>query len=178
MTKETNNFPKTIIETMRILNDCKVPAHLQCVPQANGEGMAFVQQERCGGRGGSQGDRGDQLCWHCGKTGHLRSKYPELQELKIGVDNLNIKECDNAHALFSTKAGCDTLGQRNAKGVQGILPPKITYISIHVQATPALHTQRSWTTSRPNAKDSSGTVNLALSLYIRQGSWEPSIRCE
>jgi hypothetical protein len=104
MTKGTDNYPKTIVERMRILNDCKVPSRLQRTPQADGEGMAFVQEGGRGGRGGSQSDGGNQLCWHCEKTGHLRKKCPELQQLEIGVDNLNIEDYDNAHALFSTKS--------------------------------------------------------------------------
>ena len=95
--------------------------------------MAFVQKGGHGGCGRSQSDGGNQLCWHCGKTGHLCKKCPELQQLEIGVDNLNIEDCDDAHALFSTEAGCKkkecTLVQRNAKGVQGILPPDHLYIN-------------------------------------------------
>jgi hypothetical protein len=130
MNKGLDNHPKTIIKMMRMLNNYKVPAHLQRVPQADREGMAFAQD---GGRGGSQSDGGNQLCWRCGKTGHIWKKCPELQQLKIGVDNLNIKDCDNAHALFSTEAGCGkdecTLVQCNTKGVRAILPPDHLYIN-------------------------------------------------
>jgi hypothetical protein len=129
MTKGMDNYPKTIVKTMCILNDYKVPARLQRFPQVDGEGMAFTQN---GGRSGFQSDGGNQSCWHCGKTRHIRKKRPELQQLEIGVDNLNIENCDNAHALFSTEAGCGkeecTLVQRNAKGVRAILPPDHIYI--------------------------------------------------
>jgi hypothetical protein len=88
--------------------------------------MAFVHQGGYGGHSGSQSDRGNQSCWHCRKIGHIRKKSPELQELEIVVDNLNIAECDNAHTLFSAEAGCRkegcTLVQRSAKGAQRILP--------------------------------------------------------
>jgi hypothetical protein len=118
MTKGADNYPKTTVKTMRILNDFKVPACLQCVPQVDGEGMAFTHD---GGHGGPQSDGGNQSCWHCGKTGHIQKKCPELQQLEVGVDNLNIVDCDDTHALFSTEAGCRkeecTLVQRNAKGV-------------------------------------------------------------
>ncbi len=43
MTKGTDNYPKTIVEMMRILNDYKLPPRLQQVWVGNGEGMAFVQ---------------------------------------------------------------------------------------------------------------------------------------
>jgi hypothetical protein len=68
--------------------------------------MAFVQEGNHGGHGGFQSDGGNQLCWHCGKIGHLQKKCQELQQLEIGVDNLNIEDCDDAHALFSTEVGC------------------------------------------------------------------------
>jgi hypothetical protein len=123
MTEGTDNYPKTIVKTMRILNVYKVPAHLQCVSQVDGEGMAFAQDR---GWGRSQSGGGNQSCWHCGKTGHIRKKCPELQQLEIGVDNLNIKDCDDAHTLFSTEAGYGkeecTLVQHNAKELRAILP--------------------------------------------------------
>ncbi len=42
-TKGADNFPKTIIETMRLLANCKAPPRLQQVCGPDSEGPAFVQ---------------------------------------------------------------------------------------------------------------------------------------
>ncbi len=43
MTKGADNFPKTIVETMRLLTNYKAPPRLQQVHDPDGEGLAFVQ---------------------------------------------------------------------------------------------------------------------------------------
>ena len=44
MTKGTNNYPKTMVETMQMLNDYKVSARqVQRQGQNTQEGVAFVQ---------------------------------------------------------------------------------------------------------------------------------------
>ncbi len=43
MTKGTDNYPKTIVETTRLLNDYKVPARQQRVRDLDNDGVAFVQ---------------------------------------------------------------------------------------------------------------------------------------
>ena len=81
-------------------------------------------------------------CWHCNKPGHLRNSCPDLAV--EGIDNLNIKEFDDAHALFSADAlECDGelqewdnnaqecgFGQqgKEQKGVRGLLQPNHLYI--------------------------------------------------
>jgi hypothetical protein len=74
-----------------------------------GEGMAFVQ-DRGGGRRGGNGARGlpardpdNPSCWHCGKQGHQMRRCPDLAV--EGIDNVNIDEADDAHALFSAEGG-------------------------------------------------------------------------
>jgi hypothetical protein len=133
MTNVTDNCPKTIMETMRVLNDYTVLPRLQQVCEGDGEGMAFVQGsgEECRG---SQGKGGNISCWHCGKAKHTKNKCLDLQLEGVdkGVNNLNIKECDDGQALFSTQVGCRkecyVLLQRKVKGVWGILHPSHLYI--------------------------------------------------
>jgi hypothetical protein len=87
MTKGTGNFPKTIVETMRILNDYVPPPRLQRVRDPDGKGLAFVQ-----GKGGmpcgpkTKKDSANKVveCWHCGGP-HYKNKCPELKLLDAGV---------------------------------------------------------------------------------------------
>ncbi len=46
MTKGSNNFPKTIIEVVQLLNNYKVPTRHQSNQEPNGNGVAFVQGNR------------------------------------------------------------------------------------------------------------------------------------
>ena len=45
MTKGADNYPKTIVETLRLLTDYVPPPRLQRVHNPDGEGLAFVQGE-------------------------------------------------------------------------------------------------------------------------------------
>jgi hypothetical protein len=57
MTKGTDNFPKTMAETMRILNNYVPLPRLQRLRNLDGEGLAFVQ-----GKGGtSRGPKKDSI---------------------------------------------------------------------------------------------------------------------
>jgi hypothetical protein len=61
MTKGTDNYPKTMVETMRMLTDYVLPPRLQCVHDPEGKGLAFVQGEG----GASRGPKKDIKCFHC-----------------------------------------------------------------------------------------------------------------
>ena len=152
MTKGQDNYPKTMVEATRLLNDYKVSVRAQRARDDPGEGMAFVQDRggaRRGGGGGSRGsanrDPDDPNCWHCGKPGHVMRRCPDLAV--EGIDNFNIEEADDAHALFSA-AGCGTTaeaaelatdgnlqecafaqrGRHKPTGVRGLLNPHHLYI--------------------------------------------------
>jgi hypothetical protein len=85
MTKGTDNFPKTMVKTMQMLNDYKVSARqVQRQGQNTPEGGAFVQ--------GVDKQSGRQ--W-CDKRDHVSSECPHLQEAgkpEVGVDNLNVED--------------------------------------------------------------------------------------
>jgi hypothetical protein len=117
ITKGQDNFPKTNFETTRLLNNQKVQARLQLTRDPDNNGVAFVQHT---------GDpappsTGDVLCWHCGKKGHYRSNCPKLQvqELEVGIQNLNIDNCKEEIGLFSSNKGLIMVqeGKKEKKGV-------------------------------------------------------------
>jgi hypothetical protein len=56
MTKGQDDYPKTMVEAARLLNDYKIMARAQCGRGDPGEGMAFIQ-DRGGGRRGGGGAR-------------------------------------------------------------------------------------------------------------------------
>jgi hypothetical protein len=122
MTKGTDNYPKTMVETMRMLTDYIPPPRLQSVRNPDGKGLAFIQ-----GKGGtSRGPKKDIKCYHCGRK-HYKNECPELKLLDLGVQNLNIGDCNDEHSLFSADDGYGLI-QKQAKGVQGILSPYHAYI--------------------------------------------------
>jgi hypothetical protein len=100
------------------------------VTVANNDGVAFVQNTG----GTAPLPAGDISCWHCGKKGHHRSNCPKLQvqEINVGVQNLNIGNCEEGHGLFLSKKD-EGLGimqnkEKEEKGVQGILSKYHLYI--------------------------------------------------
>jgi hypothetical protein len=119
MTKGTDNYPKTIFETMRLLTDYVPPPRLQRVRDPEGEGLSFIQGEVSVPRGSRS--NGEVECWHwCGP--HFKSECSELKLLDAGIQNLNIDDCDEEHNLFLAADGYG-LVQKQAKGVQGNLSP-------------------------------------------------------
>jgi hypothetical protein len=44
MTKGVNNFPKTMVNTLQLMSEYKVPARAQRIKDKNGEGVALVQE--------------------------------------------------------------------------------------------------------------------------------------
>jgi hypothetical protein len=84
-----------------LLNDYKVPARQQRVKDPTDDGVAFVQN--IGGT--APPPVGDISSWHWEKKGHYRPNCLELQvqEINVGVQNLNIGNCDEGHGLFLSK---------------------------------------------------------------------------
>jgi hypothetical protein len=65
MTKGTDNYPKTIFETMHLLTDFVPPPRLQRARDPDGEGLAFIQGK--GGMSHGPKSKGKVECWHCGR---------------------------------------------------------------------------------------------------------------
>jgi hypothetical protein len=107
MSKRQDNYPKTMVEAARLMNDYKITARTQRAHDDPGEGMAFVQDRGGGRRGGGRarrpagGDPDDPNCWHCGQPGHQMRRCPDLAV--EGVDNFNIDDTDDGHALFGAE---------------------------------------------------------------------------
>ncbi len=111
MTKGTDNYPKTMVETMRMLTDYVPLPRLQRVRDPDGQGLAFIQ-----GEGGAlRSPKKDIKCYHCGRP-HYKNECPELKLLDSGIQNLNIDDCDNEHNLFLADDGYGLI-QKQAKGV-------------------------------------------------------------
>ena len=83
MTLGVDNFPKTIVETTRRMNDYKVPPRAQRVKENQAKGVAFVQD------GGKAPNLKDIECWHCSKKGHYMTDCPVLKVggMDDGVQN-------------------------------------------------------------------------------------------
>ncbi len=96
MTKGTDNFPKTVIQTTCLLSDYKVPPRHVRAQEPDSKGVAFMQ-----GAGEIMPVIGTIDCWHCGKKGHYKTSCPKLQ-IDEGVQNLSIKDSVQEHRLFST----------------------------------------------------------------------------
>jgi hypothetical protein len=132
MTKGQDNFLKTIVETMHFLNDQKVPVRQECIKDPNNNGVAFVRNTG----GNAPLPVGDILCWHWGKKEHYRSNCPELQvqEIHVGVQNLNISDREEGHGLFSSKndKGLVIVQDKGKEEieVQGILSKYHLYINM------------------------------------------------
>jgi hypothetical protein len=114
---------------------------LQQVCSPKGEGLAFIQGKDAMPRIPKKetASKDEIECWHCNKLGHYKNKCPELQQvLDVGIQNINIDECDKEHALFSAEDGYGLI-QKQEKGVRGILSPYHCTL-IRLQATLALPT--------------------------------------
>jgi hypothetical protein len=129
MTEGTNNFPKTIVDTMCLLTDYVALPRLQRACDPDGKGLAFVQGESgepCGPKKDGA-NKGKINCWHCGRL-HYKNECPELRALDKGSQNFNIDVCKKEQNLFLANDGY-RLVQKQAKGVQGILSPYHAYIN-------------------------------------------------
>ncbi len=85
MTKGVDNFPKTIVNTMHLMSDYKVPKRAPRIRAGGNEGVPFVQAGGAGGAAVRAASMAAINCWHCGKTGHYNRDCPELKVK--GVDN-------------------------------------------------------------------------------------------
>jgi hypothetical protein len=115
MTKGTNNYHKTIVETMHLLTDYVSLPRLQRVrdPDSEGEGLAFIQGEGDMSRGAK--NKGKVKCWHYGGP-HFKNECPKLKLLDTGIRNLNIDDCSEEHNLFLADDDYGLI-QKQAKGV-------------------------------------------------------------
>ena len=100
MTQGNDNYPKTIVETLRLLTDYVPPPRLQRVHDPDGEGLAFIQ----GDPGTPRGPKKDVKCFNC-NVPHYKADCPELKLLESGIQNLNIGDCEEEHNLFSADDG-------------------------------------------------------------------------
>ncbi len=140
MTKGTDNFPKAIVQTMRLLANYSPPPRLQRARNPDGKGLAFVQ-----GKGGAlRGPKKDSAkkeveCWHCGGP-HYKNECPELKLLDTSVQNISIDSCNKEHTLLSADNRYG-LVQKQAKGVRDILSPHHMYINTCASytSTPSAH---------------------------------------
>jgi hypothetical protein len=154
MTKGVDNFPKMLVEMMRLMTDYKVPPRAPRVRTGGNKGVAFVQAGGAAGAAGAAAARAGTTAaieyWHYSKTGHYKSDCPELtgDGAKQGVQNLSIEECDEGHGLLTAQdeeecALAQELSVRrwangrpqlssgpfeNGGGVRGILSPDHLYI--------------------------------------------------
>jgi hypothetical protein len=133
MTKGTDNYPKTVVKTTRLLSKYKVPSRHVHAQQPDSKGVAFVQ-----GGGEKKPAIGAIDCWHCGKLGHYKTSCPKLQI--EGVQNLNIEDCVQEHSLFLADDDYEMFQRekkvitkemrfpRGKRGIHGILLPHHVYI--------------------------------------------------
>jgi hypothetical protein len=175
ITKGTDNYPKTMIETMGMLTNYVPLPRLQRVCDPDGEGLAFIQGES----GASGGPKKDIKCYHCGSS-HYKNKCPKLKFLDLGVQNLNIDDCNDEHNLFLANDGYGFV-QKQVKGVQGILSSYHAYINTcaSYSSTPYpellsnLKKQVRGLISHSNAglcgMDSSGSLGALKQVWLNEG---------
>ncbi len=144
MTKGTDNFPKTVVDTVRLLTNYVALPRLQRVHDLDGKGRAFVQGEGGAPRSPKRDstNKGEINCWHCGRP-HYKSECPKLKALDKGVQNFNINDCDEEHNLFlANKTTATGWSRSRLKECEASFPPTM-HTSTLAQAMPALPSQSS-----------------------------------
>jgi hypothetical protein len=89
------------VKTAHILTDYVPPPRPQCACDPDGEGLAFIQgkgEAPCGPKKDSTNK--EVKCWHCGGP-HYKNKYPELELLDAGIQNINVDLCNEELTLLS-----------------------------------------------------------------------------
>ena len=117
MTMKKDEFPKTMVETQHLLNNYKTPPRQQRIRESDSDGAASVQNRPPTGP-----PIGTIECWHCKKEGTLQD---------MGVQNLSIDVCKEAHRLFSANKGWAIVQdkEKEKSGVQGTLSEYHVYIN-------------------------------------------------
>jgi hypothetical protein len=121
MTKGVDNFPKTMVKTLQLMSNYKVPARAQHAKEKS-EGVAFVQDRKVM-------NTRDIKCWHCSKKGHYQSNCPKLNVNGVddGIQSFTIKEFDDGHGLFLANKVDKCMVVQN-KGTELIFLPDHLYI--------------------------------------------------
>jgi hypothetical protein len=123
MTEGSDNYPKSIVDTTRMINKYKGAIRVHRIRDGDGDGVAFVQGGSLGRRKPKEVKEAQDAdtspnCWHCGKPGHHKNRCPDLA-IK-GIDNLNVAEWDDTHALFSTSGDAQEWGDGEAQECIGV----------------------------------------------------------
>jgi hypothetical protein len=115
-------FPMTIVEMQHLLNNYKMPLRRQHVKEPDNDGVSSMQN----GGNPVPPKIGTIKCWHhYGKKSHYKSNCSRLQvqELDVGVQNLSVDICKEAHHLVLANEGWVMVQEeeKGKNGVQGIL---------------------------------------------------------
>jgi hypothetical protein len=173
MTKGADNFPKTMVKTLQLMSNYKVPVRAKGVKE-NGEGVAFVQE-------GKVMNSKDIECRHCSKKGHYQSNCPKVkvEGADDGIKNFTIEEFDDGHGLFLADKEDECMFVQN-KGAESILSPDHLYIDTcasypsmpyaHLldNLMKQLHGLRGHTNSGSTAMDMAGNLGAIKKMWLNK----------
>ena len=101
-TKGQDNYPKTMVETARLLNIAR-SQHALNAPVKIQERVWHSSRAGGSSRASAARDPNNPNCWHCSQPGHHMCRCLDLAV--EGIDNFNINEADNTHAFFTAEGG-------------------------------------------------------------------------